>query len=108
MAVQALSDKMRATGEDQLATVARLAEELSQRMSSIIEARVVFKLDTPDTDKFVGANTGINIDDGGGIISFMIYPIPGYMRATGLQRISLEKGRTRNRASSSSIMRYIT
>lgn len=63
-AVQALSDKMRATGEDQLETVTRLADELSQRMSAIIEARVVFKLDTPDTDKFIGANTRINIDDG--------------------------------------------
>jgi energy-coupling factor transporter ATP-binding protein EcfA2 len=64
IAVQALSDKMRATGEDQLETVTRLADVLSQRMSAIIETRVVFKLDTPDTDKFVGANTGINLDDG--------------------------------------------
>ena len=63
-AVQALSEKMRATGENQLETVTRLADELSQRMSAIIEARVVFKLDTPDTDKFVGANAGINLDDG--------------------------------------------
>jgi putative ATP-dependent endonuclease of OLD family len=55
---------MRATGGDQLATVAALAEELSSRMSSIIQARVIFKLDAPDTGKFVGTNTGINIDDG--------------------------------------------
>lgn len=63
-AVHALSEKMRATGEDQLETVTRLADELSRRMSAIIEARIVFKLDTPDTDKFVGANMGINLDDG--------------------------------------------
>lgn len=63
-AVQALSDKMRATGDDQLATISELAAKLSSGMSSIIEAKVVFKLDSPDTEKFVGANTGINIDDG--------------------------------------------
>jgi len=77
-AVQALSDKMRATGKDQLATVAKLAEELSQKMSSIIEARVIFRLDTPDTDKFVGANTGINIDDG--------TETPIYLQGHGAQR----------------------
>jgi energy-coupling factor transporter ATP-binding protein EcfA2 len=77
-AVQALSEKMRATGDDQLLTITELAAELSSRMSSIIEAKVVFKLDTPDTDKFVGANTGINIDDG--------TETPIYLQGHGAQR----------------------
>jgi len=63
-AVQALSDKMRSTGADQLDTVVRLAQELTARISSIIDARVVFKMETPETDKFIGTNTGINLDDG--------------------------------------------
>lgn len=62
--VDALAAKVRATGDQQLETVAQLAETLSNKISSIIEAKVIFKLDPPDTDKFLGSNAGINLDDG--------------------------------------------
>lgn len=63
-AVNNLSEKLRGTGDNQLEEVKKLGESLTKRMSSILSASVKFRMDTPDTDKFVGANTGINVDDG--------------------------------------------
>ena len=63
-AVTNLSEKLRGTGDNQLDEVKRLGDSLTKRMSSILTASVKFRMDTPDTDKFVGANTGINVDDG--------------------------------------------
>jgi putative ATP-dependent endonuclease of OLD family len=63
-AVQALTSKLSGVGGEQLEAVKQLADELSQRMSSLIETRVVVTLDPPDTDKFLGSNATIRLDDG--------------------------------------------
>lgn len=63
-AVQALTSRLSGVGGEQLETVRQLADELSQRMSSLIETRVIVTLDPPDTEKFLGSNATIRLDDG--------------------------------------------
>lgn len=63
-AVEALASKMRAGNGDGFEEVTRLAKELTESISDILKAKVIFKMNAPDTDKFLGANAGINLDDG--------------------------------------------
>ncbi len=53
-----------ANGSTQLEAVQKLSDAISTRMSDIVEAKVIFKLDPPDTNKFIGTNTSIKIDSG--------------------------------------------
>ena len=77
-AVENLAVKMKGGGESKFEAVTRLAEELTQTISTILKARVIFKIDTPDTDKFIGGNAGINLDDG--------IELPIYLQGHGAQR----------------------
>ncbi|MAS36437.1 MAG: hypothetical protein CL610_20710 [Anaerolineaceae bacterium] len=63
-AVNALSARIRGEDDQQLEQVKELMEELSHRMSSIIEAQVIVNLEPPDTNKFLGSSTSIRLDDG--------------------------------------------
>jgi putative ATP-dependent endonuclease of OLD family len=63
-AVQELQDKLSAEGEGQIEKIAVVTKSLSERLSSVIDAKVLLTMETPDADKFIGANTGIALDDG--------------------------------------------
>ena len=63
-AVETLAKKMKAEDGDGFEEVAKLAEELTESISDILKAKVIFKMNAPDTEKFLGANAGINLDDG--------------------------------------------
>ncbi|MBW1792618.1 MAG: hypothetical protein JRJ14_10255, partial [Deltaproteobacteria bacterium] len=63
-AVEALAGKMRAEDGDGFEKVTKLAKELTESISDILKAKVIFKMNAPDTEKFLGANAGINLDDG--------------------------------------------
>lgn len=63
-AANALAAKLRGKDEEQIEQIKQLTAELSQRMSSIIETKVIFSLDPPDTNKFLGSSTTIKLDDG--------------------------------------------
>jgi len=63
-AVKNLEKKLKSEGADQLPEVRKLAEELSSRLSDLITAKVSLGLDTPDAEKFIGANTILKLDDG--------------------------------------------
>ncbi|MHC4445900.1 MAG: ATP-dependent nuclease [Planctomycetota bacterium] len=77
-AVENLAIKMKGEGENEFEAVTKLAKELTRTISTILEAKVIFKIDTPDTDKFIGANAGINLDDG--------IELPIHLQGHGAQR----------------------
>jgi predicted ATPase len=63
--VEKLGSRLTGTnGTSQLEAVQNLTNTLSKRMSEIVEAKVIFKLEPPDTNKFIGTNTSIKIDSG--------------------------------------------
>lgn len=63
-AVADLELKLKGTGADQLPAVQKLADSISSKLSDLISAKVTLGMDTPDTDKFIGANTVLRLDDG--------------------------------------------
>lgn len=77
-AVNALSDKIRGKDDQQLEIIRTITDELSKRMSSIIETRVLVNLDPPDTNKFLGTSTTVRIDDG--------IETPIHLQGHGVQR----------------------
>lgn len=77
-AVNALSEKIRGKDDQQLEVIRTITDELSKRMSSIIETRVLINLDPPDTNKFLGTSTTVRIDDG--------IETPIHLQGHGVQR----------------------
>jgi predicted ATP-dependent endonuclease of OLD family len=63
-AVDALRTKLSAADESQLNEIQQLVDLVSKRISSIIEAKVLLTMETPDASKFIGSNTVLSIDDG--------------------------------------------
>lgn len=62
-AVSSLELKLK-EGDKQLQVVRNLAKSLSDRLSELIPAKVALGMETPDAEKFVGANTTLRLDDG--------------------------------------------
>lgn len=64
IAVETLANKMKAEGDNGFEGITKLAEELTESISDILKAKVIFKMNAPDTEKFLGSNAGMNLDDG--------------------------------------------
>jgi putative ATP-dependent endonuclease of OLD family len=62
--VEKLTDKLTGKSEEKLKTIEELTNDLSNRLSSLIESKALITLTPPDTEKFLGSNTTIKIDDG--------------------------------------------
>lgn len=58
-AVETLQAKLAAEGEGQIQKIGEITKLLSERLSSVIDARVLLTMSTPNAEKFVGANTGL-------------------------------------------------
>jgi predicted ATP-dependent endonuclease of OLD family len=63
-AVENLQTKLAAEGEQQIKKVGEVTKLISERLSSTIDAKVLLTMETPNAEKFIGANTGIALDDG--------------------------------------------
>lgn len=63
-AVGDLQGKLRGDNVEQLAEVKRLTDQISLRLSTLIPAKVSLTMDPPDAERFVGANTTLQLDDG--------------------------------------------
>lgn len=63
-AVEKIRSKLGSDGADQLDQVRILSNAISERLSSIINAKVRVSMEPPDAGKFVGANTSLRLDDG--------------------------------------------
>jgi predicted ATP-dependent endonuclease of OLD family len=63
-AVENLQVKLAAEGEQQIQKVGEVTRLISERLSSTIDAKVLLTMETPNAEKFIGANTGIALDDG--------------------------------------------
>ena len=63
-AVEHLQAKLAAEGEQQIDKVGKVTKMISERLSSTIDAKVLLTMETPNAEKFIGANTGIALDDG--------------------------------------------
>jgi hypothetical protein len=61
--VEKLQAKLTAEGADQIQKVGEVTKMLTERLSSIIDAKVLLSMSTPDAEKFIGANTGLELDD---------------------------------------------
>lgn len=53
-----------AEGDEQLEAIREVADAITDRLSTMISARVRLTMDPPDAGKFVGANTNLRLDDG--------------------------------------------
>ena len=63
-AANRLAQRMKGDGTDQYEKVGQLANELTERVSSVIDANILLTMDSPDGEKIVNDNTLIKIDDG--------------------------------------------
>lgn len=63
-AVAALEKKLRGDGVEQLEAVRVLADEIKKRLSSLIAAQVAIGMEPPNTEKLIGDNTTLRLDDG--------------------------------------------
>lgn len=63
-AVTKLDERLRAKGAKQLPAVQELTEEISKKLADLIPACVQLGMDPPDTDKFIGSNMVLRLDDG--------------------------------------------
>ncbi|WP_416653879.1 AAA family ATPase [Bacillus amyloliquefaciens] len=61
--VELLSKKLSGELEEE-PIISQLTNDISNRMSSIIESKIKFAMSTPDTNKFVGNYTTLLMDDG--------------------------------------------
>ena len=77
-AVTALQTKLSAEDNSQIEKVAKTTKLLSDRLSSVIDAKAILTMSTPDAEKFIGANTGLWLDDG--------TKTPINLQGNGLQR----------------------
>ncbi|MGE9752320.1 AAA family ATPase [Bacillus inaquosorum] len=62
--VELLSKKLSSELEEEIPIISQLTNDISNRMSSIIESKIKFAMSTPDTNKFVGNYTTLLMDDG--------------------------------------------
>ncbi|MED5047253.1 AAA family ATPase [Bacillus siamensis] len=62
--VELLSKKLSGELEEEIPIISQLTNDISNRMSSIIESKIKFAMSTPDTNKFVGNYTTLLMDDG--------------------------------------------
>lgn len=63
-AVAGLESKLKGQGAEQLPEVKALTAEIEKRLSTLVPAKVSIGMDTPDSEKFVGSNTTLRMDDG--------------------------------------------
>jgi energy-coupling factor transporter ATP-binding protein EcfA2 len=63
-AVEKIRAKLGCDGAEQLDQVRVLSAAISERLASIINAKVCVAMEPPDAGKFVGANTSLRLDDG--------------------------------------------
>lgn len=63
-AVAGLETKLKGEGADQLPEVKALTADIEKRLSTLVPAKVSIGMDTPDSEKFVGSNTTLRMDDG--------------------------------------------
>ncbi|MEL3971125.1 ATP-dependent endonuclease [Rossellomorea oryzaecorticis] len=62
--VETLSKTLSGEAGEEVPIIKELTQEITTRMSSIIESKVKITMSTPDTNKFVGSNTTLLMDDG--------------------------------------------
>jgi putative ATP-dependent endonuclease of the OLD family len=62
--VDSISNKLSSEADEGIPIIKELTDEITTRMSSIIESKIKVTMSTPDTDKFVGSNTTLLMDDG--------------------------------------------
>ncbi len=63
-AVSVLEKKLRGDGVEQLEAVRVLADDIRKRLSSLIAAQVTIGMEPPNTEKLIGDNTTLRLDDG--------------------------------------------
>lgn len=63
-AVAVLEKKLRGDGVEQLEAVRLLADDIKKRLSSLIAAKVTIGMEPPNTEKLIGDNTTLRLDDG--------------------------------------------
>lgn len=63
-AIDTLSNRLSATGEDALTPVASLTQALTARLSSILDASVALTIETEEPSKFISSGATLKIDDG--------------------------------------------
>lgn len=63
-AVEKLQKRLESDGADKIEKIAEVTKMISDRLASVIDAKVLMTMSTPDAEKFVGANTGLQLDDG--------------------------------------------
>jgi predicted ATP-dependent endonuclease of OLD family len=63
-AVTVLEKMLRGDGVEQLEVVRMLADDLKKRLSSLIVAQVSIGMEPPNTEKLIGDNTTLRLDDG--------------------------------------------
>lgn len=62
--VEKVRGRLSSDSESQLQAVQEVSQAISDRLSSVISAKVRVTMDAPDAGKFVGANTGLRLNDG--------------------------------------------
>lgn len=62
--VAVLEKKLRGDGVEQLEAVRVLADDIKKRLSSLIAAQVTIGMEPPNTEKLIGDNTTLRLDDG--------------------------------------------
>lgn len=62
--VEKLTARISGKGDHQIEEVENLAKDLTDRISTIIKTEVIVTLEKPDTDKFLGSNAIIRLNDG--------------------------------------------
>lgn len=63
-AVNKITNKLTGQDGDQIEVIKVLTDDLSNRISSLIQAKALISLAPPDTEKFLGTNTILRLDDG--------------------------------------------
>ena len=63
-AVSVLEKKLKGDGVEQLEAVRILADDIKKRLSSLIAAQVTIGMEPPNTEKLIGDNTTLRLDDG--------------------------------------------
>lgn len=63
-AVRALEQKLKGDGPGEIQAIKNLADAISDKLSSLITAKVTLGMDATDAGKFIGSNTLLRLDDG--------------------------------------------
>ncbi len=59
-----LSQRMSSTGADGLVETAKISEDITEAAGSVIDLKVLFRLDPPDIKKIIGSGARIRLSDG--------------------------------------------